>query len=342
MLVIGKRKAKEYSSRPQLVAYDRNDKKIEIFVVPWNSVPGIQTSDPWSLVSKEFLHKTKKRYTLTKTQLKKLRKAYIDKAELIENEDASLENELAISSIENYILDKLRTIYGPKMGVRLIPYYPLEKGDKTATFTVIAGSSGTGKTWLLTKELLQEPGFEKREVIVFSPHNRTDKAVLEFVQSRPKNKTHLVDLKLLEKDEAVLSLDDIPEGAICCFDDIESLSGMTGRGAKGYSLRRMIFNLMNQIFTSGRHKNVNPAFVIVHNLNLGWELRTIKNEATRFIFLHKFSNKNHFESFMKSKLHLSISRIKEIWKNARNSRWIAIYASPPVIVSEKHVELYDS
>ena len=251
MLVVGRQKAKEYSSKPQLVAYDRNDKRTQIFVVPWNSVPGISTQDPWGLVSKEFLHKVKKRYTLTKTQLKKLRQAYVDKADLIENEDASLENELAINSIENHILDKLRTSFGPKSSLRLIPAYPLEQGDKTASFTIIAGSSGTGKTFWLTKELLQEPGFQDREVIVFSPHNRSDKAVLELVESRGKNKTHRIDLKLLSEDEVVLNLDDIPRGAICVFDDIESVSGMTGRGARGYSLRKMIFNLMNQIFTSG-------------------------------------------------------------------------------------------
>ena len=95
--------------------------------------------------------------------------------------------------------------------------------------------------------------------------------------------------------------------------------------------------LMNNQLICGRHDNISM-LILNHLGNKGHQTRNMINESNIFIFLGSFSR--YINYFLREYLQLTNLQIREIHKLLNNSRYVAIYRNPRIILSQNKMLTY--
>ena len=132
----------------------------------------------------------------------------------------------------------------------------------------ITGPSGSGKSYF-TKEYIKEwqKINRKGEIYVFSAL-KTDETLDEI--------KHLKRINIgdnLVEDE--IQAEDLPEGSLCIFDDIDVISNKKVRDA--------VYNILNQILEIGRHMKIS-CICTNHLSTNGLYTKRILNECAYIVF----------------------------------------------------------
>ncbi len=318
------------------VAIDRNEKNAGVWVVPESTLPCQGHANPWELLTDTDIMKIKRSYGIGKKTLSNIMRAYKNKSKTIDLPPDDIGIRFGVKAIEKLILEQLKTFVHDS-SAEYIPSYTPEKWHDIWESSIFLGKSGSGKTSLAI-DLLLSPDLINVPLYVFTVHSRTDKAMKKLLAEKPRGTLFLIDFQRMSQDEVYFDvLTDFKKGSLILFDDIE---GLPGKGADGYSLRKSIVQLSNQIQTVGRHAGC-CAWYILHSPYSGREFTTIIKESARAFILFSHGNRSEYEAYLQKVLKLKIKRIRQIWERAKGSRWVMFqFSSPSVIVSRHHVEMY--
>lgn len=141
----------------------------------------------------------------------------------------------------------------------------------------VSGLSGSGKSYYISEFLkFNKPKAKGAGIFLFSPvHN--DKAMESI-----KNLIH-IDLDwFADEFERELEIDDIPDGSIVIFDDVESFNPVK---KKTYLALRDIF------LERGRHKNIST-ITVSHNAMNGNTTKASIRESQYWILFPKFNSRD--------------------------------------------------
>ena len=95
--------------------------------------------------------------------------------------------------------------------------------------------------------------------------------------------------------------------------------------------------LMNNQLICGRHNNISM-LILNHLGNKGHHTRNMINESNIFVFLGAFSR--YINYFLREYLQLTNLQIREIHRQLNNSRYVAIYRNPRIILSQNKMLTY--
>ena len=321
--------AKEFTKNPIEVA--RGEERI--FFVPEGDLPAIRSSkDPFSMLSEKELFKLKKKYRVPNAVFRKIRKCYEEKDENIAlAEYDSLECRLLLKEIEDSILDKLKREYVRKDG-DFLPAYDPSITARTALHTAVVGSSGTGKSTIVSEIIANF--FPDQKCFVFSPTASTDPAYQKLQAALGKGRVKLINSNSVDIPLDIKMLS--PYGCVCVFDDIESTTEPA---------RNFISKLQNSLLYEGRHR-VNKktgyaitVFSIFHDAFNKSVTKSSSIEASRVI-LFPNTNRSNATKYLKNRLHFSMKDVKSLYKFVGRSRWVSISLThPSVAVTSTSVQI---
>ena len=193
---------------------------------------------------------------------------------------------------------------------------PIIEDDSYRMFT--SGLSGSGKSHFIANFLKHnKPTIEGSGIFLFSPVEN-DKA-MESV----KNLIHL-SLEELEKElKKEFSVEDIPQGSIVIFDDVESFPKYT---AKKY------MELRDIVAERGRHRKIS-LISVSHNATNGVATKVQIRESQYWVLFPKF-NARDTRNLLKTYGGLDKSEIDKIM--AMNTRWLLYRKSVPKYAVGQH------
>lgn len=291
------------------IALIDGDKKNAIFLKDDDSGEAeIETTDEnKKRMYEKFLEMDKK---LSVTDIQKLKRAYDT------GSSAELEGKLSRKYVDGvkYVEDSLKKHldYGSK--TELVPII-----DEPSFRMFISGLSGSGKSYFISMFLKHNK--VRRDgagVFLFSPV-QDDKAMAGI-----KNLIHLdLDEFMAEAKGKELEIEDIPEGSICIFDDIESW----GKGkAKPY------MELRDILLERGRHRHIST-ICVSHNCCNGHATKVSIREAQYWCLFPKF-NARDTKVILKTYGGFDKAEIDEIM--AMKTRWCLIRKSIPKYAIGEH------
>ena len=247
---------------------------------------------------------------LSAVDIQKLMRAYED------GSGEGLEGKLSRKYIDGvrYVEDSLKKHldYGSKTS--LVPII-----EEPSYRLFVSGLSGSGKSYFISMFLKHNK--VKREgagIFLFSPV-QDDKAMKSI-----KNLIHLdLDEFMAETKGREFEIEDIPEGSVCIFDDIESW----GKGrAKPY------MELRDILLERGRHRDIST-ICVSHNCCNGHATKVSIREAQYWCLFPKF-NARDTKVILKTYGGFDKDEIDEIM--AMKTRWCLIRKSIPKYAIGEH------
>lgn len=294
---------------------------VPVYFVPNEDYPQQKINgSPLRLVDPESLLKIFKKYSLKKSEISLLVDFYENSdSEVLELEEGSVKLKMAFQKLEQLMLDALKNVFYDPSAKMQVYHDP-----KLFLGAAFIGPSHSGKTYA-AGDILLRPEFEKTKLYVFT-QNPTDPSILRL-KTRGRY-TVFVDLNKITSDLNLV--DSVSPSSICLFDDIFELPRTTN--ANGYSLRKNLINLMNQILVRGRHHKKNKhapgtsAIICAHMFKNAHDSKVLWNEAQGGIYIFPSSSPHKSKDFLKS---IGIHRVDldRIFDFARDSRWICFKIS---------------
>ena len=194
----------------------------------------------------------------------------------------------------------------------------LPSGKKTRDCIVVAGKSGSGKSYWTrgyVKNYLKM--FPKRNVLLFSPVEE-DQAFDDLNVNKI-----ILDEDLIENPFDVTELQD----TLVIFDDTDSVIDA--------KLKKMIIELQDRILEIGRHNNISTV-ITIHKICDYRRTRTLLNEA-HYVVMFLRGNRSHLSKYyLKNHQDLSKSEMKRVY--SLPSRWVCFSNNfPSPIIYERGV-----
>ncbi len=182
----------------------------------------------------------------------------------------------------------------------------------------IAGSSGSGKSYYAAKYIQKyRKLYPKSKFFLFS--------CLKEDPVLDKLKPHRITISE-ELVENPIELDEVIEGSIVLFDDIDVVSNK--------EIQKSVNKIKDQILQLGRHKNIK--IIITSHLVNGNDrntTRVIMSEMQSFTFFPKSGSIFQIKYCLKQYFGMSATQITKVLK--LDSRWVTITkVYPQVIISE--------
>jgi hypothetical protein len=192
----------------------------------------------------------------------------------------------------------------------------LPSGKKTRDCIVVAGKSGSGKSyWTRAYVKNYIKMYPKRNVLLFSPVD--EDAAFDDLNI---NKI-ILDEELLENPFDVNELQD----SLVIFDDTDSVIDS--------KLKKMIIELQDRILEIGRHNNISTV-ITIHKICDYRRTRTLLNEA-HYVVMFLRGNRSHLSKYyLKNHQDLNPSEMKKVY--SLPSRWVAFSNNfPSPIIYER-------
>lgn len=182
----------------------------------------------------------------------------------------------------------------------------------------VSGLSGSGKsTWIAQFLKHNKPKSKEALILLFSPVD-DDEAFKKL-----KNMVH-IDLDEFESEvEREMSIDDIPEGSVCIFDDTESYKK---------DKKKKYLELRNIIAERGRHKNIS-LINVSHNPMNGNETKIQLRESQYYLIFPRFNSRD-VKLMLKTYAGFDKKEIDEIM--ALNTRWALVRKTIPRYTIAQH------
>lgn len=184
------------------------------------------------------------------------------------------------------------------------------------------GSSGSGKSYFLNQYLKEyQKKYKDNDIYVFS--------VLKEDKSLDDGIKNMIRVPLNLETLQNINIDDFNINDCCVFDDIDTI--------KDKKLLTMVYNILNIILETGRHKNI-YCLIAVHILNKGHMTRSLINESHICVY-YPFQSGATINYVLNNHLGLSKKQI-QFNKNHLDSRWCAVYRYyPNILISEKYIKI---
>jgi hypothetical protein len=259
----------------------------------------------------------------------KILKGYYDRNEKLSNNDKQtlLDAYKSSRTLENAKLNKLLE-QGKEYIEKSLKRY-LHYTDKTELFPIItdpsfrlfcSGTSGSGKTWFVSELVKVNKPKKEGGVFMFSPFD-SDPSI------KIKNLIHLRLETFKDDFGKEFEIEDIPEGSICIFDDIDTYN-------KRY--RNLYLDARDALMERGRHLNVST-INISHNPLQGVKSKVTLRESMYYVFFPKY-NPRDAKTLLKSYTSITKDAMNEILNT--DSRWVFLRKSvPQYYVTQKEIGL---
>ena len=325
MLAFSKNDAIQHETRnvkARKVATDRNS-ELEVWTTGHKTRPVQEHSDPLELVEISERLKLKRKFGVSKKAMQSIERAYTQK--LPSFVVSSIGEQGFIQSLEEMILHKLRT-YFRNTASHFDPFISPTVTTQTENIS-IWGGSGSGKTFFV-QSLFREGGpLEGKRVYYFSPAGPEDRTLQPLIKERKRKKNlTFINLEKFASLPKRLRVEDLDEGSVCVFDDVESLPP---------AIRARVSQLLNSLLVRGRHKGMRT-ITIMHAINSGAFSKMVHIETSLSILMHRSMPQAQVRKYLMDRVGMSASEMREVFKDARESRFIAINFQQPVTAITEH------
>lgn len=329
MLSNNRSTALTYDKNPYLICRS-DDPFEEIFYVKSASLPALDLPDcdPMSLLSKSELFALKKRFRVGNKVIQKVVDCYKKgKPEFDFGPNQKLEESLFVSSVEDLILEKLKTRYRSE-SANFYPFYDRSELGTRCYNTQVVGASGAGKSFITA--FIIKKNFPKSPIIVFSPTADKDQSWVSLRRELGKR------VKLINSNDVnvEINLSDVPGGSCVVVDDICA----TCEPAKS-----IISQLQSRcLYESRHHVNREGIGCIIFGLyHDAWAmgskgLRASNLECSRII-LFPGLNRGITTKFLSKRLHWNSKEIKKLYAFLQeNDRYVCIFRHIPNLAMCSH------
>jgi|TARA_B110000196_G_scaffold9779_1_gene8213 hypothetical protein len=325
MLAVGLRQARNYSTKPCLIARNLEDEAKNIYWVEDASLPCLSCKgNPLDLVSKKTLFQLKKKYRVQDKAVQQIQDFYAsDKDTLDLKKYDNLGARIMVQDIENSILRKLKTQYRDP-SAQYIPHYDAEMSGRIALHTSAIGPSSSGKSTIVMQIL--EHNFMKGPVIwIMSPTATTDPVWKRLQKELGKKKVRLLDTS---KIVAPIDLESqIGRGNVIVFDDQDAVLPQNERYTSALCSRAQY---EGRHMVNKSHRGI-VCFSIFHD-GFSRRVKSLKStniESSRVI-LFPNQQRHVAKKVMKNRLGYSTAQIKEIFEFVvPKDRWIMLVQHCP-------------
>jgi len=255
-------------------------------------------------IFKNFIKLDKK---LTSSEMNKMIECYKDESKVDNVEEHLGKLSRKYEDAKMFVNNSLKKFLDYGKDATLFPI--VEPLDKASCHLFLSGQTGSGKSYFLSQFLKHNPPKKLQPILLFSP-----------VKNDPSLKSikGLVQVDLVEFEEEHkrdLEYDDIPEKAICLFDDIESDSNFS----------KFLMNLRDKVLEVGRHK-CQSCFTISHNpMGHNKTKASIRESFYAVIFPH--SNPRDCGALLSKYFGYTKKMIDEVM--ATKSRWVMVSKRVP-------------
>jgi len=286
------------------VAILNEDKKDCVYITEEEDDPELDTTREHKVeIFKKYLHLDNK---LSTSDIKELVSAYEKGVEV----DGKLNRKY--HNAKDYVTESLKRHlnYGTDTNV-----FPVIEEDSYRIF--VSGLSGSGKSFFISEFIKHNPVKKGAGVFLFSPVE-DDKAMEKI------KKLIRVNLDEVEKElKKEFTIDDVPEGSVVIFDDVESFPKKT---AKRYLELRDIF------LERGRHRSVST-ITVSHNATNGNTTKASIRESQYWVLFPKH-NARDTRNILKTYGGLEKHQIDEICD--MKTRWCFYHKSIPRYAVGQH------
>lgn len=178
----------------------------------------------------------------------------------------------------------------------------------------VAGPAGSGKSYYVSMYLINVMLYTENPNIILFSQIRND----ESFQGVKFNQ--VIDLKNPELKEEFYNIDDVTDGSILVFDDIDTLSDM--------KLQKALYNFIGQCLELGRHMNI-KCLITSHLINGNDRkfTRTVLNEMQSLTFFPSSGSRKAIDLVLGTYIGLDKKQIREIMET--ESRWVTIFKNYP-------------
>ena len=333
MLVTNKRTAAKYDNIQQVAISTKGD---EVYCVDCehDDPPACRSKNVLQLLTNNDWLEVTKKFRLSNKSIRRLKRFWtLGESEF---QTDSPREQWAFQALEAKMLAKMKTFHNAKRGVKYLPFHDASPNNDSVCNHIIIGATSSGKTTFAGKLLTQEDSlgncYAKNRPIVCFAVNKNDPSLAAARKMHKKNWVD-VDYQKLASVGSRLSLEMLPKGCLCIFDD--SLE------VKGDMRTRLLYDLVQTICTRGRHhrgkKRGTEALVITHYMGAR-QLRAARNSA-RYWTLFPYQ-KQQCVHILKSRLSMTKREIEKLLANCRGSRTATFDMWHPMkLISENHCEL---
>ena len=198
-----------------------------------------------------------------------------------------------------------------------IPNFNADK-DNIREILMVTGPSGSGKSTYICNYLKEyKKQYKNNPIYLFS--------TLKSDKSLDKMKPQRINISESLLEDPIV-LDDLKD-SICIFDDIEAI--------KDKKVRKYVFDLMDEIATTGRHTNtslINANHIATNNK----DTKTMLSESQVIVYFPNAGSVHGINYLLKEYVGIDKDVIKMIKKS--KSRWCAIFRQyPQVIMLERDI-----
>ena len=188
--------------------------------------------------------------------------------------------------------------------------------DNQREILYITGPSGSGKSTYICNYLREyKKKYKKNPIYLFSTL-KTDKSLDDIKPKRVNLDNELITDPII--------LDDLKD-SLCIFDDIEAI--------KDKKIRKVVYDLMDEIATTGRHTNtslINANHIAANNK----DTKTMLNEAQYIVYFPNAGSIHGINYLLKEYVGIDKTIIQKIKKS--KSRWCCIGRQYPQIILLEH------
>lgn len=207
-----------------------------------------------------------------------------------------------------------------------MPMVPEMGKGATRECIFVTGCSGSGKSWFTKTYAENYTRLHKGKNSVYLVSSLTEDTSLDSAKCKIKR----IDLEKLVDDPIDLNDGDL-DNSLLIFDDWDTVENEKGKEGRPY--KDVLWKLLNDALTMGRHNNLTVICISHHN-TLGQKGRLIVTECNTYtVYPHGTS-----AQALKYLLHdkVGIPR-KEIERMGELGRWITVTKTFPKFLVSEHV-----
>lgn len=189
----------------------------------------------------------------------------------------------------------------------------------------VAGPAGSGKSFYVSMYLYNIMLYSENPNIILFSQIRNDDSFegIKFNQ--------IVNLKDPELLENFYQVEDVTDGSVLVFDDIDTISDT--------KLQKALYNFIGQCLELGRHMNI-KCVITSHLINGNDKkfTRTVLNEMQSLTFFPSSGSRKAIDLALGTYIGLDTKQIKEIMNT--ESRWVTIFKNYPQFIMTENNAMF--